>query len=436
MKYLTFKQQTILHEDNGILEKTLPRKNLKLNEDAIYIVKSIEKTGCYNDALKIIIDHFADSKMTKEEIENIFKGFITFLSDEGFLNIHNEFGDTNFRLITKPHITRFFIELLNGCNLTCSHCYAAHDQKKQNILDPKRLLSHIQEALDYGVYKIDLTGGEVFTYPHIRKIITYLTSSNTFINLYSNLTLLKHDDVSFLKDQAISSVVTSIDSLTPNIHDIFRGQKGAWETTINNIRLLVTNDIPTRVNIVANENNFPEIKELCDFLYNKLGVSSVVVGTLFDIGRQIKSQIKVVPYRKLAELLAEINIQIYNRDLSVWTQKNDPSSNLSTPKCGVGQDMLFLSSWGEYAYCPILTSRENDQFILGDFYKETFGNVADRFLHDHFSPSCSGYSTCQFYSLCRGGCRARAYLNHGGLDNIDLTRCSFFENLKAQTEQQ
>lgn len=426
--YLAIKQGSILNEDTSILQSSRGVHSLRLNSDAVAIVKAIGQAAYYDDALAAVARCLQDASGQISRIKPGFDAFLDFLDQEGFLEKRSgKEHRTNFRVISQGRISRLFIELLSGCNLTCAHCYAHHAAKSYHLRNVDRLLEHMTEAVEYGVHKIDLTGGEVFIFPDFNIILAHLSKLNVPVNLYSNLTLLDDARIGYLKEQSIASVITSIDALTPEVHDRFRGQPFAWQKTVNNVRKLVEEEIPVRVNIVPTNETLHEIKPLCDFLYNKIGVTNIVIGTLFDVGRQVNSHIKHVAQGTISELVAEINIEVFERNLHVWERNNvSLGTDIARPGCGVGRDMLFLSSWGEYAYCPILTSREAPQFAIGNFYEQGFSEIAERFLATTSAPSCSNVSNCNYGVVCQGGCRARAFHSSNDLTAPDRTRCDFW----------
>lgn len=429
--YLAMKQGTIFNEKTKLLFSSKGAHSLQLNDDASSIVSAIGQSVDYDNARRTVQKQFAaDEEVFKPQ----FDAFLDFLTKEGFLTHSDARTPTNFRRLSGGGISRLFVELLSGCNLTCSHCYAHHEVNHHHLRDVDRLLDHMSEAVDLGVHKIDLTGGEALIFPGLRRILEHLTKLNVPVNLYSNLTLLDDKRINYLGHQSISSVITSIDALTPEVHDRFRGKPGAWHKTMENIQKLVDAGIPVRVNTVPTNETLHEVKPLCEHLYNEVGVTNIVIGTLFDVGRQVQSQIDHVAQKTISELVAKINVEVFGRDLRTWSRNNaDFGVDISRPGCGVGRDMLFLTSWGEYAYCPILTSREAAQFGIGNFYEKSFNEVAEHFLKTTSGPSCLNVANCSFGSVCQSGCRARSFHSYGDLTARDKTRCDFWEALDEQT---
>jgi len=430
--YLAIKQGSILNEETNVLISSRSAYSLRLNDDAASIVKAIGQSARYDDTRQSLQSTYGGDG---ERFRKHFDAFLDFLDGEGFLTRSDREEATNFRKIDGGGIARLFVELLSGCNLTCSHCYAHHEKKHHHLRDVDRLLSHMSEAAEMGVHKIDLTGGEVFIFPGLRRILEHLTKLNVPVNLYSNLTMLDQQKLDYLREQSLASIITSLDAFTPELHDSFRGQKGAWEKTVGNIRLLVDAGIPVRVNTVPTTETMHEVKDLCDFLYNDVGVTNIVIGTLFDVGRQNESQLDHIDQKTISELVAEINFDVFDRNIDTLKRNNGVSaSDIDRPGCGVGRDMLFLTSWGEYAYCPILTSREAAEFGVGNFYESSFTEIAEHFLETTSAPSCSNVSNCSFGSVCQSGCRARSFHSYGDLTAPDKTRCDFWGALKERSE--
>ncbi len=372
--------------------------------------------------------------MTKEKVVNVLNSFVELLMDEEVLVEHESRLGTNARIISKPLVRRFFVELLNNCNLLCKHCYAFKpDIKYTKLDDVDRLIEHINEALTYGVYKVDVTGGEPFLYKKLDKLLHFLTERNCHINLYSNFTLLTEERLDMLEKFSILSVVTSIDGL-PAFHDDFRGKIGAWNSTMKNIERVVERNIPIRVNIIATEENIHELKELCELLNNKIGVTSIVISTLFDVGRQQESKVARVSNAKLANTNSEIHIDVKKTNYQAMARDaNNHKVSIASTICGIGKDMVFLNSAGQYSLCPTLTYQEGAKFYLGELASDSFSLIVERLMDFDLPITCEKLSACEHSQLCLSGCRSRAFLDKGSMSAIDEVRCEFFDKFKKMS---
>ncbi|MCP5022080.1 MAG: radical SAM protein [bacterium] len=403
---------------------------MELNRDAVDLVEATSASGTVEQVVeRLLHGRMADSQ-NSARLTQAVTDFMDLLHAEGFLHWSEEPGESNFRIVPATGVKRFFVEMLSGCNLTCAHCYADRGNSGTRIAEVDRLLKHLDEAITLGAVKVDVTGGEALLHPSIDRVLSYLAPLNVKVNLYSNLATRDDDLLNRLKAYELGSVITSVDALDPELHDRIRGRQSSWDNTVGNIRSLVEEGIPVRANVVANELNIDQIQDLCSFLYEELGVTSIVVGTLFDTGRQQEAGIPTVDAHRISLATAAVYKDVFNRSYEVLRRTADHRPPpLERNTCGVGQDMVFLSSWGEYFLCPVMTDRETGHTRLGSLTSDTFAEVAERLENHKRHTQCAEISTCTHGTICRGGCRARPALKGEGMTACDSTRRDFFDQL-------
>lgn len=136
------------------------------------------------------------------------------------------------------------------CNLACDYCcVASSPQATRRELGADRTARLAKEAADWGVREIFLTGGEPFLLPDIGTIVrscaallptTVLTNAMVFKgNGLRELESIPRDNV---------ALQISLDSATPEQHDVHRGQ-GSWAKAVAGIRL--TLGLGFRVRVAA-----------------------------------------------------------------------------------------------------------------------------------------------------------------------------------------
>jgi radical SAM protein with 4Fe4S-binding SPASM domain len=99
--------------------------------------------------------------------------------------------------------------------------------------------------------------------------------------------------------------------------------------------------------------------------------------------------------------------------------------------CGVGECMCFITADGKVCLCPTLTHRENPAFLAGDIREESLKDIWER--SDTFKKfryiNCKllKLKKCKYAKICQGGCRSRAYLRFGGVEEPDYILCELME---------
>jgi MoaA/NifB/PqqE/SkfB family radical SAM enzyme len=189
--------------------------------------------------------------------------------------------------IEDKRVLRAAFHLTHRCNLNCHHC-GPDSRSDSKIADPslKDIDVVIQALADYGVRRLDLTGGEVFLRRDILPIIDIATRSPISCAVITNGTLLTPSLADLLAKRAIHSVKTSLDGLERN-HDAVRGL-GNYNRTEAAIRLLVERDMRVKVLFTLYRNNAKDLPELALRL-SGLGVWRMAVRPCMKVGRAARS---------------------------------------------------------------------------------------------------------------------------------------------------
>jgi MoaA/NifB/PqqE/SkfB family radical SAM enzyme len=175
-------------------------------------------------------------------------------------------------------LARIVIELTNGCNLSCGHCFdqrhAATGDLSLEILDKV-----LREGKRCGIEQLSFTGGEPTLHRRFRHIIdrvseagypfSFVSNGTTFPKIYS---LLHKHRRSFL------GVTFSLDGAREQTHDRLRG-KGSYRSVMRAISICAFKEFPFTLNMVLTAQNRNEIGEMVA-LAKQLGSGGVRFGHL------------------------------------------------------------------------------------------------------------------------------------------------------------
>lgn len=303
------------------------------------------------------------------------------------------------KVIDNYNMSRIFIECTSQCNLRCKHCYGDFKIENSDSLSIERFEEIIAEAARLNIYQVDITGGEPLLYKDFNKMCQLLFKYGMLTHIFTNLTACDDVKIDIIDKYGIKTVITSIESLIPAIHDEFRGMNGALNKTIENIFKLKEKGIEVKVNIVIGEHNYSEVMKIIDYFNNK-GVDCVVDITT-PWGRAQKG-------RDYSELITAL--------LKSGLKMPDMREN-----CGVGERMIFVSSVGKVYPCPNMLE---SQFLLGEV--DGGLNLEDCFFKT-FKLFEKFKCNIQCGRNCSGGCRARALLNEGSIYAKDKVFCKLFD---------
>ncbi len=144
---------------------------------------------------------------------------------------------------------RFYINVSNGCNLKCSHCFNNGGVIEGPLLPTPKIMQMVDQAVDsLGITEIQLTGGEPTQRYDIVPMIQGLHDRDLVVLLQTNGCFDQETAgiISRLADDTLGLII-SLDGIETN--DYFRG-RGVTSKVIENIETL-SNDISIRINTLS-----------------------------------------------------------------------------------------------------------------------------------------------------------------------------------------
>ena len=88
------------------------------------------------------------------------------------------------------------------------------------------------------------------------------------------------------KENNVTTISISLDSISPQEHDKFRGKKGAFDKAIKAIKLLNQNGIRTRIRSTISNNNIYEMEKMVMYAID-LNVDSIAFGPIIPVGNAV-----------------------------------------------------------------------------------------------------------------------------------------------------
>ena len=312
------------------------------------------------------------------------------------------------------------MEITNACNLNCIHCYNDSGYKTEDELTLTEVYKVIDEIKDVGVPRITLSGGEPLMHPHFFEIAEYIKDHNLELGLFTNGTLITEDVAKTLKNLSFLKVTVSIDSLTPDIHDQFRGKKGCWEKTMEGINHLKAEGIIVNPAIALSKLNLEGVVDLFTFFCEER-VLDYQLMPVFATGRDLLFDFGVSPkeYENVARNIFIVEKK-YNAKPHSFPEKK------KTANCGIGTYSLVIKSNGDVVPCPAFGRKAvlgnvRDQ-LLKHIWNDSFLLNELREVDAHNHPVCG---LCDFFEYCKGGCIANVCFATGNIDVCDPYTCAY-----------
>ena len=302
--------------------------------------------------------------------------------------------------------------ITNRCNLRCVHCNMNSGDALNNELKTDDCIKIIDKLAENKVQRITFFGGEPLVRKDFFQIANYVYNKGIFINMTTNALMITEE---MIKNDLykFDMVRVSLDGPNAETHEFIRNKKGAFDETINRIKMLVKNGIDVGVVTCISHRNLKYIKEMIELLEN-LKIKRWFLPLLSSAGRGSYISKEVLTPLEVKQFL--IDIQNLTENSSFTVNLDIPYSILLkkqnknvTAACPAAISELVIFANGDISPCcqvPVIAGNvlEKDIFDIWN-NSEIFKNFRDRSL---INGKCG---RCKFLMNC-GGCRANAYIKY------------------------
>ncbi len=201
------------------------------------------------------------------------------------------------------------------CNLRCIHCYAhARDREFENELsleEGKRLLDDLSQ---FGCPVILFSGGEPLMHPYLIELASYAVEKGMRAVISTNGTLITKEIASELKAIGLSYVGISLDGME-EIHDRFRGYRGAFRAALEGVENAQNEGIKVGLRFTINRLNYTEIPAIFDLIEER-EIPRACFYHLVYAGRGsklIKEDLDHDETRKVVDLIIDRTAELHSR---------------------------------------------------------------------------------------------------------------------------
>lgn len=318
-----------------------------------------------------------------------------------------------------------------ACNLSCPHCLTSSGKIHKDELRTQQALFLIDKLAEAKILTLSLSGGEPFMRPDILQLLRYISRTNMRVDIATNGVMLDENILMGLKELPVFQVQVSIDGMN-DAHDRFRGRKGAFDAACHTIQRLTEEQIAVSISTTATSENLGSIDQIIDLAVD-LGCSNFKAISFMPAGRGKKNADRLKlgreEYFALCRILIErsqelrgvLNIST-DTCLSFLLQPPPTEMYQNGPMgCSAGYDTLSIGADGTAYPCPFL-----HEIPLGNLMdlplhyiwnKSPTMNVLRSLQKQDMEEPCKN---CKYAPLlCKGGCRASAYLECGNLNGAD-----------------
>ena len=333
--------------------------------------------------------------------------------------------------------------LTRRCNLACQHCYMDAEKEASEELSLEEGIHLVDDLAALKIPILIFTGGEpllsrnFFAYAfHAREI-----GLRTVIS--TNGTLITPEVARLMAEAKIRYVGLSMDSITPQRHDSFRGVAGAWDRALQGMRNARDAGLKTGLRITLTRDNWQDVPALLNLALDE-GIPRFCLYHLVPTGRGAGiAERDVTPEqrRSVIRLLAEAAVELKDRNIEILTTdspmdgayllellKGDPRQEqvrkllTNAGGCSTGVKVANINHKGDVHPCHFMP-----HVVVGNVRERSFRDIwidnpsaellALREIKSNLKGACG---KCDYLDLC-GGCRQKAFYYHGDLLAEDPT---------------
>ena len=156
--------------------------------------------------------------------------------------------------------------LIRRCNLNCKHCYSlSADVDFPGELDTQQVFAVMDDLKRFGVPVLILSGGEPLLRPDIFDISRRAKAMGFYVGLSTNGALIDAAKCAEIAAVGYDYVGVSLDGVGA-VHDRFRRQRGAFDASLNGIRLCKAKGIKVGLRFTMTEHTVESLDPLLDLM--------------------------------------------------------------------------------------------------------------------------------------------------------------------------
>ncbi len=352
-----------------------------------------------------------------------------------------EYGITRPQKLVAPFLVVW--DYTTMCNLRCKHCYSNAGKPARDELTIEEKKKVVDELHDAGVVALAFSGGEPTMCKGFLEMVRYANKKDLYVSVATNGTLITREFARKMKEVGVEYVEISLDHTDPEIHDEFRGVKGAWKRTVEGIKNCVEAGLVTCIATTVTKYNYDDIPNMIE-LAQKLKVHRFIAFNFVPTrrGREIidaditpKEMERLLNF--LYDKLEEDNgLEVFSTcpayaRISLERVEKGEGYNITPTHfagvhlkgkaialaefiggCGAGRNYCAIEHNGDMQPCVFIPIRIGN--VLKDGFENLWRNSEILEMLRNRELLKNGCGTCRYKYVC-GGCRARAYAYHNDI---------------------
>ncbi|MBO7185639.1 MAG: radical SAM protein [Alistipes sp.] len=321
-------------------------------------------------------------------------------------------------------------ELTDACNQRCRFCYnhfkgcgEEHAVASPDFGVARRTLKRLLRQAN--ISNLSLSGGEPMLMPRIHDLILAARFGGANVNLLTNGTLVKEDDVAIMRQLGVGLVQIPLLSHDASRHDHLTQLEGSWARAMESARRIAAVDASWLVPVfILSRLNMGDIEPTLE-MYAELGVKRIMLNrfNIGGLGRRYAKEL-VMTHDELRAafchadaVLARLGMRAHNgvcTPMCVLKPEDYPHITFSHCTTELVSRPLTINYRGDVRFC------NHSPRVLGNIHDQRLEDILCRTQEEGIYGStptrCVG---CELWQRCRGGCRAASEQMYGTFDRVD-----------------
>lgn len=333
-------------------------------------------------------------------------------------------------------------ELTPVCNMDCKMCYVRMSRQQQESIRPLRTadewLSLAREAKQAGMLYLLLTGGEPFSHPQFRQILTGLHQMGLIISINSNGTLINEETVAWLKEVPPCRINITLYGASNDTYKNLCGNPHGFTQTDTAIRLLREARIPVRLNCSMTPYNCDDLPAIIDYA-NSMNLAIQTTAYMFPPTRKDVSSVgrnnRFTP-EEAAYYTSYNDLLLYGKD-AFLARSDAPVIPIGSDdecigtcegvRCRAGRSSFWITWEGMMLPCGMFPSSYGSNVFLHSFI-EGWTHTKHETNQIRLPAKCTA---CTAKDICRA-CAAMVITESGRFDTVPQYRCEMTRSLPVQ----
>lgn len=322
-----------------------------------------------------------------------------------------------------------------SCNLKCIHCYSSsRNIRYSNELTTDEGKILISDLASFGSPVLLFSGGEPIVREDLPELAEFAVDKGMRVVISTNGTLLTRKVAYNFRKIGVSYVGVSIDGMQKT-HDSFRGVKGAFDMTMNGIRICRDEGIKVGMRVTMNRKNLADIPALFE-LIEKENIPRACFYHLVYSGRGsrlVNEDLSQNEKRLVLDLIVDKTMDLFQRGkpkeiLSVDNHADGPYVYMrllkDNPELAREAMSLLMVNEGNSSGSGIGCVSWDGEVHADQFWRDiSFGNVRERPFSEIWMDTSNELmfklkekkryvkgrcAVCRWLDICGGNFRARA----------------------------